>query len=461
MTSPMTQSELILYLRENRDAILAEWAEFLRFSSISADPAFREPCHQCASWVLRTLERMEFRAELLPTSGLPLVYGELLGDPTLPRVLVYGHYDVQPPDPLELWKSPPYEPELREGRVWARGAADDKGPVLFMLKAVEVLRQRGLLRNTIRVLIEGEEESGSPGLSASVEHYRDRVQADVLLVSDTGAPSLDRGFVTAGLRGLAAIEFRLHGPRADIHSGVFGGIVRNPAIELSKIIASCFDSAGRVAVEGFYDGFIEPSESLRTAAEEGVLLTSEQIEQILGVPPTGGEQGRGIGERRGLRPTLEVNGLFSGYTGHGNKTIIPQSASVKFSARLVPNQDPRRTLDALVAHVTARVPEGMRLEIVHSEDTGGALRIDPDGRFIRTARAVLAELHGTPAALVWEGGSVPVLGRLVAISGAEPVLVGYSLPSDNFHSPNESFGLDQAERVFTFTAAFLQELGRQ
>jgi acetylornithine deacetylase/succinyl-diaminopimelate desuccinylase-like protein len=237
--------------------------------------------------------------------------------------------------------------------------------------------------------------------------------------------------------------------------------VRNPAIELSKIIASCFDSTGRVAVEGFYDGFVEPSESLRAAAEEGVLLTPEQIEQILGVPPTGGEQGRGIGERRGLRPTLEVNGLFSGYTGHGNKTIIPQSASVKLSVRLVPDQDPRRTLDALVTHVTARVPGGMRLEIVHSEDTGGALRIDPEGRFIRTARAVLAELHGAPATLVWEGGSVPVLGRLVATSGAEPVLVGYSLPSDNFHSPNESFGLDQAERVFTFTAAFLQELGRQ
>lgn len=315
----MNKQDLITHFRDQQDGYIAEWKEFLRFQSISADPAYRPACEQCAEWVRDVLARIGFQAELLPTPGLPLVFGELAGDPALPTILIYGHYDVQPPEPLERWTTPPFDPEVRKGRMWARGAEDNKGQLFFIIKALEALQQRGLLKNTIRVLVEGEEESRSVGLHQTLSTYRDRFAAEVLVVSDTGVPSLDQGYLCAGLRGIAAIEFVLHGPNRDLHSGVFGGLVRNPAVELSRIIASCFDETGRVAVPGFYDDVEESAASVRALTEEGLGLSEEQIGRMLGTSATGGERGRGPGERRGLRPTLEVNGLYSGYTGPGGK----------------------------------------------------------------------------------------------------------------------------------------------
>lgn len=456
----MNKRELATLFRDQLEVYLSEWKEFLRFESISADPAYRPACESCAEWVRGVFERIGFRAELLPTPGLPLVYAELAGDPALPIILIYGHYDVQPPEPLDRWTTPPFEPQVRDDRMWARGAEDNKGQLFFIVKALEALQRRGLLKNTIRILVEGEEESSSIGLQQSLAVYQDRFKADVLLVSDTGVPSLERGYLCAGLRGIGAIEFVLRGPNRDLHSGVFGGLVRNPAIELARIVASCFDDAGRVAVAGFYDDVEEPSDSVRALAEEGLGLSEHDIEGMLGTPPSGGERGRGLGERRGLRPTLEVNGLYSGYTGPGGKTIIPSLAGVKFSLRLVPHQDAGRCLDALIAHVTSRVPQGMRLEVIHRSPAGGILRVNPEGRFVRVARRVLEELHGMPPRLLWEGGSVPVLSELVATSGAEPLLVGYGMERDNIHSPNENFGLEQAEFGFVYTGLLLQELGK-
>lgn len=456
----MNKQELATLFRDQLDGYLTEWKQFLRFESISADPAYRPACEKCAEWVKGVLARIGFRAELLPTPGLPLVFGELRGDPALPTILIYGHYDVQPPEPLDRWTTPPFEPEVREGRMWARGAEDNKGQLFFIVKALEALQQRGLIKNTIRVLVEGEEESSSIGLYKTLTTYRERFAADVLLVSDTGVPALDQGYLCAGLRGIAAIEFVLHGPNRDLHSGVFGGLVRNPAIELSKIIGSCFDTSGRVAVPGFYDDVEESTESVRALAEEGLGLSEEQIAQMLGTPATGGELGRGPGERRGLRPTLEVNGLYSGYSGPGGKTIIPSLAGVKFSLRLVPHQNAERCLAALTTHVMSLVPEGMRLEILHRSPAGGILRVNPDGSFVGAARRVLEELHGSPPRLLWEGGSVPVLAELAAASGAEPLLVGYGMERDNIHSPDENFGLDQAELGFVYTGLLLQELGK-
>lgn len=456
----MNKYELATLFREQLDAYLAEWREFLRFESISADPAYRPACERCAEWVRAALERIGFCAELLPTPGLPLVWGELRGDPALPTILIYGHYDVQPPEPLDRWTTPPFEPQIRNNRMWARGAEDNKGQLFFIVKALEALQQRGLIKNTIRVLIEGEEESRSLGLHKTLSTYRDRCAAEILLVSDTGVPSLDQGYLCAGLRGSATIEYVLHGPNRDLHSGVFGGLVRNPAVELSRIIASCFDDSGRVALPGFYDEVEEPSESVRALAEEGFGLSEEQIAAMLGTPALGGERGRGPGERRGLRPTLEVNGLYSGYTGPGGKTIIPSLAGVKFSLRLVPNQDGARCVDALTAQVISRVPEGMRLEILNRDTGGGTLRVNPNGQFVAVARRVLEELHGSSPRLLWEGGSVPILAELAAASGAEPLLVGYGMERDNIHSPDENFGLDQAELGFVYTGLLLQELGK-
>lgn len=454
----LTKEELTLFFRENSDHYLDEWKQFLRFASISTDSAYHPDCLACADWVKNRLEQIGFRSELLPTPSLPLVFGELPGDPALPSLLIYGHYDVQPPDPLDLWTTPPFEPDIRDGRVWARGAEDNKGQLFYILKSLELMRQRGILRGTVRVLIEGEEEMGSPGLGAVLEEYRDRFRADVLLVSDTGVPNLEQGYLCVGLRGIAEIEFALSGPNRDLHSGIFGGLVRNPAVELSKLIASCFEPSGRIAVAGFFEGFVEPSKELLATAEAGFGFTEDQLEAMLGVPPTGGEAGKGLAERRGLLPTLEVNGLYSGYTGPGGKTIIPSSARVKFSVRLVPNLNPARCLDALTVHLREQLPAGMQLDIVRSESAGGVLRADPEGRFVAAAKSVLADLHGSEPKLIWEGGSVPILSKLSGAAGAEPLLVGYGLERDNIHSPNESFGIDQAEKGFVYYGLLLQRL---
>ena len=457
-SSQMTKEQLVSYFNDHLDSYIDEWKEFLRFASISADDSYHPDCLECADWVKKFLDRIGFRTELLETPLLPLVYGELQGDSAFPTLLIYGHYDVQPPDPLELWKTPPFEPDLREGRLWARGAEDNKGQLFFILKSLELMRAKGFLKGTVRVLIEGGEEIASRGLVDVLEKYRGLFKADVLLVSDTGVANLDEGYLCVGLRGIAEIEYALYGPNRDLHSGIFGGLVRNPAIELSKLIASCFDSSGKISVPGFFDGFVEPSEELKDAAEAGIGFTAEEIEHMLGVPPNGGEQGRGLAERRGLHPTLEVNGLYAGYTGPGGKTIIPQCARVKISIRLVPNLDPARCLSSLTAHLTAQIPQGMRLEVVRSDKTGGVLRVEPDGRYVKVAKSVLAELHGAEPKLLWEGGSVPILSKLASASGAEPILVGYGLERDNIHSPNENFGLDQAEKGFVYYGLLLQRL---
>jgi acetylornithine deacetylase/succinyl-diaminopimelate desuccinylase-like protein len=362
-------------------------------------------------------------------------------------------------DPLSLWSSDPFEPELREGRLYARGAEDNKGQTFAFLKAVEALVQHNLLRRPLKILIEGEEECGSRGLSASLPRLSPSLQSDILMVCDTGTPDQRYSTLTMGLRGLISMEVVLHGPHRDLHSGVHGGMVRNPAAELARIVGSLHLPSGRIAVPGFYDGVAELSERDRSLAN-GAPFDLDRYREEVGVVANGGEAGYSWAERRGLRPTLEVNGIYGGYTGKGGKTIIPSAAGVKLTARLVQGQDPARTLAAVLAYIQSLVPEGLRLEVVDSAVAGGAFSLATSSPRVAQVRSILEKVTGEGTTVcMWEGASIPIIPELAkSAGGAEPILVGYGLEEDAIHAPNESFSLAQFRRVFLYSALFLSEI---
>jgi acetylornithine deacetylase/succinyl-diaminopimelate desuccinylase-like protein len=455
----MDKQQLASTFEASKDEMIRGWVEFLQYKSISTNLEWRSECEACAAWCQSRLQELGFSVALLETPGNPLVFGVRQGDPALPTILIYGHYDVQPPEPLELWLSAPFSPEIRDGRMFARGAEDNKGQLWYVLSAVKALIGAGALKNTVKFLIEGEEECGSPGLHETLDRYGSKFTADVLLVCDTGTTSLDRGSVCMGLRGMVELEAQITGPGRDVHSGVFGGILKNPAVEMAKLIAGCFADDGSVAVPGFYEGVVEPSESLVALAGDGFDLDPDELGQAVGAPLSGGERRYPLGVRRGLRPTLEVNGMFSGYTGPGGKTIIPSTATVKLSARLVRGQDPARVMSALKADLASRAPKDLKFAISRSHVGGSALSLDPDGRFVKRARETLRALHEAEPRLLWEGGSIPVIPQVIEASGnPEAILVGYGLERDAIHAPNENFGIDQFRLGYLFVGMFLQAL---
>jgi acetylornithine deacetylase/succinyl-diaminopimelate desuccinylase-like protein len=433
------------YCTANQPRFVEELIEVLRIPSISADPAH-------AADVRRSAERVAAAArdagltsvELVETDGHPAVYAERMVDESLPTVLVYGHHDVQPVDPLDEWISPPFEPEVRDGRLYARGAVDDKGQVHMHLKAVEAhLRTRGELPVNLRLLIEGEEEIGSVHFEQLVETLRPRLAADVAVISDTGIFARGVPSLTVGLRGLCGVEVEVRGPSLDLHSGSFGGAVQNPVEALARMLASLKDPVtGRVLVPGFYEDVVEPTEEERAGYRSLPYSEDDFREQAGGIPETVGEQGWTVLERRWVRPTLEINGIWGGYQGPGSKTIIPAHAGAKISCRLVPAQKPAVIAQAVAEALRAAVPRGVTAEVTVKE--GGSPVLTPaDHPAVRAASRAMGAVFEKEPVIIREGGSIPPVEVFQRVLGMQSVLVGVGLPDDHIHAPNEKFDLDQ------------------
>jgi acetylornithine deacetylase/succinyl-diaminopimelate desuccinylase-like protein len=441
----------------NLDRYVEEWKRLLSFPSVSTDPAHDADCSACAEWLARHLSGIGFAARLLPTRSKPCVYAQRPGAAGLPTVLFYGHYDVQPADPVGDWVSPPFEPAMRDGRLYARGASDNKGQHFCVLKALEALVREDALRVPVRILLEGEEESGSAGATAALEEWKDLLRADVLMVTDvhmspSGAPA-----ITMGLRGVFHMTVVVEGAPNDLHSGEHGGVAPNPAAELARLVASLRAPDGGIAVPGFCDGMLPATETERALAAAGA-ITPEAYRELTGVPPTGGETAYPPAERAGFRPSIDVNGLLSGYTGAGMKTIIPASAMAKLTGRVTAGQDPAACLEALRRHLERSVGPGLRLSIPQKGVSGSGFRLPVESPLVKTAMAVLARVAGAPPVLQWGGASIPIVSALARVSGARPLLAGFGAEEDRIHAPNESFSLRQFRLGFLYAAELLGEL---
>ena len=419
--------------------------EILRIPSISTDPNFDSEVHRAAEWFAQTFREMEFDSEVVSTSGHPVVLASRPAPEGAPTILYYGHYDVQPADPIELWDSPPFEPVIVDtpegGRIVARGAVDDKGQVMSFVEAFRAWHEAvGELPVGVTVMLEGEEESGSPSLEAFLSSNLDRLRSDVCVVSDTGMWNATTPAITTMLRGMIYVEARIKGPGHDLHSGMYGGAIANPANVLARIVAAMHDDAGAVALPGFYDGVTEPPAEIlerwnSLSFDEASFLASAEIGAA-----TAGETGRTVLERTWSRPTLDVNGIFGGYTGAGAKTIIPSTCTAKISCRLVSGQDPDAIESSLRNFIESRLPEGFSVEF-ESHGTNPAVIVPADSPWLAAASRGLAKAYETPAAIIGSGGSIPAVGEIQERLGIDALLVGFGLDDDRVHSPNEKFDL--------------------
>ncbi|MDQ3606204.1 MAG: dipeptidase [Gemmatimonadota bacterium] len=446
------------YLEQNRQRHLDELVEFLRIPSVSAKSEHRGDMHRAANWLVeRMLEAGLEIAELIPTAGHPIVIGEWRGAPGAPTLLVYGHYDVQPPEPLDEWESPPFEPAVRDGKLYARGSVDDKGQVYLHLKAVEAhIGAAGTLPVNVVFVVEGEEEVGSPHLEEFLVQNQERLRCDAVLISDTTmfAPGLPS--VTIGLRGLAYMEVRVQGPGVDLHSGAYGGAVVNPANALARIIARLHDEQGRVTIPGFYDDVRELTEEERRTIA-GLPFTEERLREEVGAPELGGEAGFSALERLWARPTLDVNGLLSGYTGEGAKTVLPARAMAKISLRLVPDQDYRTIERQFTEYVRQLAPPGVSVE-VEALHGGQPWYAQPKGEIFTAARRALAAAFGQEPVFIREGGSIPIAQAFERIFDVPVVLIGFGLPGENAHAPNEWLSIENYTRGTQAIATLYREL---
>jgi len=427
------------------DAILGRWAEFLRIPSVSTDPAYNDQTRAAATWARDQLRDIGFEAALHETQGQPMVVAHHAGArPGAPRVLYYGHYDVQPPDPVEAWETGPFEPTLRDGphgrRMIARGAVDDKGQVMTFLEALRAWKAvHGGLPVDVTVFLEGEEESGSPSLVPFLKAHGDLLKADVCVVSDTGMWDVDTPALTTQLRGLLYTELRIQGPASDLHSGLYGGLAPNPLNILAQVLGGLHDDRGRIAIPGFYDAVVDPDAD--TLAQWQALGAEEaRVLAAIGAAGTGGERDRTLLERAWSRPTADINGTIGGYTGHGAKTVIPASASAKISFRLVPEQGPEDVGEAFRRFLAARMPESVTWSLdIHKG--APAMRVPTDSPYLAAARAALKDVYGREAALIGCGGSIPVVELFKRHLGLDTLLMGFALEDDGMHAPNEKFEL--------------------
>ena len=457
------------------DDILRDYFALLRFETVGADPLKLRDCLCCATWIQKWLAPLGFKTELLQAPGLlgtpPIVFAERPGDDGAPTVLFYGHYDVQPADPLDEWTTPPFEPTLKDdGRVYCRGAQDDKGQWFASLcgmrdflngrltpPAQDAAGRAGAPRPpcpTLKIVLEGQEESGSTALEKLAPTIAARLRADVLLVCDTSAAADLRPAIVAGLRGVSHFTVRLEAASHDLHSGEYGGIAPNPAQGIAELLASLHNPDGSIAVRGFCDG-VEPPTDEERAAAEAAALSDAGYEAVMGCPPVGGEAGLTPTERNSFRPTIEVNGVHSGYGGPGSKTVIPAAALAKLSMRLVPGQNPDAALACVERHLRQHTPRGMRLFVEDVTGEAAGFRLPLASPVFRLAAHVLGEMDARGPVYQWDGASIPVVSTLRACSGAAPLLVGWGQPQDRIHAPNESFGLDQFARAREWCAKIL------
>lgn len=446
------------YFSTRREEQLEELMQWLRIPSISAISAHAGDIQSAASWLADTLRRAGLEnVEIMPTAGHPVVYADYIHAPGKPTVLVYGHYDVQPVDPLNLWQSPPFEPEIREGKLYARGATDDKGQVFLHIKAIEaILREEGTLPVNLKLCLEGEEEIGSPHLPAFLETHKDKLDCDAVLVSDTSLLERGRPAICTGLRGLCSMEVAVRTANTDLHSGTYGGAVPNALHALVELLASLHDADGRVAVDGFYEGVPELSPLMREEfAKQGV--DEDKIRTGLGLDALYGEKGYTFVERVGARPTLELNGVYGGFQGEGTKTVIPKEAHAKITCRLVGDQDPQKTLDRIEKHLNDRVPSGARLTVKQIE-RAFAFNIDPSHPILQKAADAYGRVYGTRALFTKDGGSIPIMAAFSRVLAAPVVLMGFGLDDENLHAPNEHFNLENFDKGLLTVVEFLKSL---
>ncbi len=450
-------SDVDQYLERQQARFEDELSALLRIPSVSADSAFKPDVRRAGEWVAEQFRGLGFKTELCETPGHPIVYAESLGVAGAPTVLVYGHYDVQPPDPLNEWKSPPFEPTKRDGNLYARGATDDKGQMFTHIKSAEAwIKTVGRLPVNVKYLIEGEEEVGSEHLEQFIASNKDRLKCDVVVISDTSQFAPGVPAITYGLRGIAYFELKLTGPKQDLHSGSFGGAVTNPAIALSKLLAALIDANGRVQVPGFYDD-VTPLTDLERRQFAALPFDEAGFKQQVGVDALTGEQGFTTLERKSARPTFDINGLTSGYQGEGAKTVLPARASAKFSFRLVPKQDPKKIQAALKALLKQHCPPGIRLELVSHHGAPGVV-VPLDSPYISAAARAIEHGFGKAPVYMREGGSIPVVGTFRQLLGVDTLLLGWGLDDDNTHSPNEKFCLADFHRGIRTSARLWQEL---
>ena len=429
------------YQEQNKDRFLQEMIDLLRIPSVSAKSEHKADMEKCAEAVKKSLlDAGCDKAEVMATDGHPAVYGQKIIDPSKPTVLVYGHYDVQPPEPLELWHSGPFDPVIKDGKVYARGSADDKGQFYMHVKALEILARTDTMTTNIKFLIEGEEEVGSPNLGKFVAANKDLLKADVILISDSSLLSMENPSLDIGVRGLSYIEVEITGANRDLHSGTYGGAVANPITILAKMIASCHDENNHITIPGFYDDVVEAT------AEERALMAKapydeQEYKDELGVKELWGEKGFSTNERTGIRPTLELNGIWGGYQGEGAKTVLPSKATAKISARLVPNQSAHKITEILLNHFEKIAPPGVTVKAF--EHHGGEPYMTPiDSKGYQAAAKAVETTFGKPPIPVRGGGSIPICSILEKELGIKIIFMGFGLDNDNLHSPNEKYNIE-------------------
>ncbi|HVJ80514.1 MAG TPA: dipeptidase [Planctomycetia bacterium] len=447
------------YLAKNHPRAVDELKELLRIPSVSADSRHKGDVRKACQYVADKIKDAGLKVEILETGGNPIVLGEWLGAPGAPTVLIYGHYDVQPPDPLELWETGPFEPTERNGNLYARGSTDDKGQMYLHVKALEAwMKTEGKLPVNVKILVEGEEEVGSAAIGEylATPEAAKRLKCDVAVISDTSMFAPDIPAITYGLKGIAYFELFVQGPNRDLHSGSFGGSVQNPCNALGEILAAIKGPDGRIRIPGFYDDVVEPTPAERDAYRK-LPFKDDEYRAELGVRDLFGEAGYTTIERKWVRPTFDVNGIWGGYQGEGAKTVLPAKGGAKFSFRLVPNQDPHKIAEALTKFIAEKAPPGITFEL-KAHHGAGAVVVPLESPYMAAATKALDVAFGKEPVFIREGGSIPIVSDFKKRLGVDTILLGFGLPDDNPHSPNEKFRLKDYERGIRASAHLLKEL---
>lgn len=443
--NPGIQSLEELY-HQHKNEFIQNYFRFLSFPSISSEPQYAPAVRECAEWLKKAIEKIGFKCALWPTQGHPVLFGSWDGaGPDKPTLLIYNHYDVQPVDPLSEWTSPPFEPTVREGKVYARGAQDNKGQCMYVLQALKLLMERdGRLPLNIKLCIEGEEECGSHGLDKILDKYTKELKADYLAVVDLGILSATQPSLTLGFRGLVTMDMEVIGSSVDLHSGSHGGVVYNPIHALVELLSKLRDSTGKIAIPGFYDIINELPKDEQDQLHFD--FDNKAYEESFGAKPTGGERALSPAQRNWLRPTVEINGIIGGYTGEGFKTVIPAKAKAKISCRLVPDQDPVEVGKHVAAFLEKSAPEGIIVKVNVHPGGGKPVHSQASSKAIQAFKTALEEVYEKPTSYTFSGASIPVITHLAEASQSEVALLGLGLDSDRIHAPDEHFSLDRLQK---------------